>query len=90
MSGYVGYLRATGDVDTRAAIVTCPTCTYLKDGSCVVCQTSYDHPSCSGCENGEVVWYRKPFFVSVASAVVISLVAGVAVAHIRKHVRFFD
>jgi len=90
MSGYVGYLRATGEVETRPAVVTCPTCTYLRDGSCVVCATSYDHPSCSGCRDGEVVWYRRPFFVSVASAVVISLIAGVAVSHIRKHVRLFD
>lgn len=85
MYGYVGYRNATGQVETRMAIVTCPTCTYLKDGDCVVCQEPDEHPSCHGCDNGEVVWYRRPLFVSVITAVFVSLAAGAIVAQVKKH-----
>jgi hypothetical protein len=89
MYGYVGYQTATGQVETRMAVVTCPECTYLQDGNCVVCQTADDHPSCDGCKNGVVVWYRRPLFVSVATAVTVSLIAGVIVKKIQKHTKLF-
>lgn len=90
MYGLVGYQTATGQVETRMAIVTCPECTYLRDGNCVVCQSPDDHPSCDGCRNGAVVWYRRPLFVSVVTAVSVSLLAGVIVNRVRKHTRLFD
>jgi hypothetical protein len=89
MYGYVGYQTATGQVETRMALVTCPECTYLRDGDCVVCSGPDDHPSCDGCRNGRVVWYRRPLFVSVTTAVAVSLVAGVIVSKIKKHTRLF-
>ena len=89
MIGYVGYPQATGQVETRMAVVTCPSCTYLQDGNCVVCQNGEDHPSCDGCRDGEVIWYRRPLFVSVVTAVVVSLAAGVIVKKIKTHSRFF-
>jgi hypothetical protein len=89
MYGYVGFQRATGQVDTRMAVVTCPECTYLKDGNCVVCSGPDDHPSCDGCRDGRVVWYRRPLFVSVTTAVVVSLAAGVVVSQIKKRTKLF-
>jgi hypothetical protein len=89
MYGYVGFQRATGQVDTRMAVVTCPECTYLKDGDCVVCAGPDDHPSCDGCRDGRVVWYRRPLFISVTTAVAVSLIAGVVVRKIQKHTKLF-
>lgn len=85
MYGYVSYPMATGATESRVALVTCPQCSYLKNGDCVVCVTGEDHPGCSGCSDGEIVWYRRPLFVSVATAIVVSLVAGVVVHQVEKH-----
>jgi len=90
MHGYVAYPLGTGAVESRLAIVTCPECTYLKGGDCIVCVTGEDHPACGGCSDGQVVWYRRPLFVSVATAVVVSLVAGVVVHQVEKHSSFFQ
>jgi hypothetical protein len=84
MLGYVGYPTAFGQLETRQAVVSCPECTYLQGGDCVVCVDPEDHPACDGCRDGRVVWYRRPLFLSVATAVTVSLIAGVIVAQIRK------
>jgi hypothetical protein len=75
---------STGQVESRVAVVTCPECSFLKNGDCVVCVSGEDHPACDGCSDGRVVWYRRPLFVSVATAVVVSIIAGVAVHQIEK------
>ena len=90
MYGYVSYPTATGAVESRVAVVTCPECSYLKNGDCVVCVSGEDHPACDGCSDGRVVWYRRPLFVSVATAVVVSLVAGVVVHQFEKHSTFLQ
>jgi hypothetical protein len=87
--GYVSYPTATGQVESRVAIVTCPECSFLKSGDCVVCVDGDEHPACEGCSDGRTVWYRRPLFVSVATAVVVSLVAGITVHQIEKHSTFF-
>jgi hypothetical protein len=89
MIGYVGYPTATGQVETRQAIVSCPECTYLQDGNCVVCAGPDDHPACDGCRDGRVVWYRRPLFVSVVTAVAVSLAAGVIVKQVKKRTKLF-
>jgi hypothetical protein len=88
--GYVTYPTATGQLESKVAIVTCPECSFLKNGDCVVCVSGDQHPACDGCSDGRIVWYRRPLFVSVATAVVVSLVAGIAVHQIEKHSRFFQ
>ncbi len=66
------------------AIVTCPECSFLKNGDCVVCIDGGDHPACSGCSDGQVIWYRRPMFVSIATAVVVSILAGIVVHQVEK------
>jgi hypothetical protein len=83
--GYVSYPTSTGQVESRVAVVTCPECSFLKNGDCVVCVDGEDHPACKGCSDGQVVWYRRPLFVSVATAVVVSIIAGITVHQIEKH-----
>ena len=89
MHALVGYTTGTGQVETRVATVSCPDCTYLRDGSCVVCQDPEEHPSCDGCRNGQVVWYRRPLVISVATAVVVSIVAGIVVKKIQHQTKWF-
>ena len=90
MLGVVGYHMGTGDVQTAAAIVTCPACSFLSNGSCVVCQTSDEHPGCDGCRDGVVIWYRRPLFVSVVTAVSVSLLVGVIVKQVKTHTKLFS
>jgi hypothetical protein len=85
MLGYVGYPTAFGQAETRQAIISCPECTYLSGGDCVVCAGPDDHPACDGCRDGRVVWYRRPMVVSVVLAVTVSLIAGVIVTQVKKH-----
>jgi hypothetical protein len=84
MVGYVAYPTATGAVESRMAIVTCPECSYLKNGDCVVCIDGEEHPACGGCSDGKIVWYRRPLFVSVVTAVTVSLIAGIVVHQVEK------
>lgn len=88
MFGYAAYPLATGDIASRVAVITCPECSFLKNGDCVVCVTGDDHPACSGCSDGKVVWYRRPLVVSIATAVVVSVVAGVVVQQVTKRSKF--
>jgi len=89
MFGLVGYPTSIGQVETRVAIVSCPDCTYLQDGSCVVCQDPDAHPSCDGCRDGKVVWYRRPLVLSIGTAVVVSVLAGIVVKQIQKKTQLF-
>jgi len=86
---YVAYPRSTGEVSSRVAIVTCPECSFLQDGDCVVCVSGEDHPACSGCSDGKIIWYRRPMFVSIMTAIVVSAVAGVAVHQLEKHSKIY-
>lgn len=90
MFGTVGFQTSMGQVETRLAVVACPECTFLSEGNCVVCQDPEDHPSCDGCRDGQVIWYRRPLVLSVATAVVVSLLAGVIVTQVKKRTKWFD
>lgn len=85
--GYVAYPTAAGQLDSKVAVVTCPECSFLKSGDCVVCVTGDDHPACAGCSDGQIVWYRRPLFVSVATAVVVSVIASITASQIMKRSR---
>jgi hypothetical protein len=79
--GYLSVPTQVGQSDTKLAIVSCPPCSYMRDGECVVCMDGEPHPACNGCSGGAVVWYRTPFFVSlvtslVASGIVMAIVYG--------------
>ncbi len=86
MYGYVS-LRGgpLGEVtEAKLAIVSCPPCSYLRDGECVVCMDGEPHPACNGCEDGDLVWYRRPLVASIATAVVVSLIATIIVSKVTR------
>lgn len=65
-----------------APITTCPHCSKLVEGSCVICTPNDPHPSCLYCEEGRInlPWHRKEIVVGIASAVVISVASGILIA----------
>ena len=84
MIEYMGYPHATGQVGTRMAVVTCPSCTTCKSGNCVYAQTGRRHPSSddAGTAND---WCPSPQYCSVVTAGVVSHAAGVIVKKIQRH-----
>lgn len=87
MYGYLSLpgARSMGEVmEAKLAIVSCPECSYLRDGECVVCVDGEAHPACDGCHSGELVWYRRPIFVSVVTSVAVSLIATLIATKIAR------
>jgi len=69
--------------DTRPVVMTCPTCSYLLDGSCHVCSPDEDHPACEGCVDGHLPamhWYESDLAQAIMAGVAVSLAVSVATA----------
>lgn len=76
------YLGLGAVPNGRATVTICPPCSYLWDGSCVICDDDDPHPGCEGCMNGRpepVPWYKSDFFVAVAAATAVSIVSSLVV-----------
>lgn len=67
-------------------ITTCPHCSKLINGSCVVCGPGDLHPSCESCEEGRLVtpWYRHELVVAIFTTVVVSVASAVILQRIQK------
>jgi hypothetical protein len=66
---------------------TCPRCSYLWEGKCIVCEDDDPHPGCEGCVGGRLPkppWYKSDLFVGVSVAVVISVVSSLIVSRIER------
>jgi len=66
------------------AIVSCPACSYFRDGSCVVCEEDSEHPACADCTGGALVWYRSPVIAAVGSAVVVSIITTMILSRLSR------
>jgi hypothetical protein len=89
MFGYISIPRQVGQTEAKLAIVTCPPCSYLRDGECVVCMDGEPHPGCSGCVGGTVPWYRSPFAVSLMTSLVVSSIATVVIYKLERRLKNF-
>lgn len=69
---------------TKMAFVSCPECSYFKNGECVVCGEDENHPACHGCVSGELVWWRRPLPIAIFSSVVVSVATGLIVSKVMK------
>ena len=74
---------------TQPAITSCPPCSYLVSGSCLVCANGDQHPGCQDCVNGRYAppptpWYKTPFFFSVMVIVTASMLSTIVAARINK------
>jgi len=69
-------------------ITTCPHCSRLVDGSCLVCETGDEHPSCRHCEGGrykppKAPFYKNEIFISVATAVTVGVLTTMALRQLK-------
>lgn len=79
--------RALGQ--TRAVITTCPHCSYLVGGTCVICEDGDPHPGCEGCVNGRLrppPWWENELFVAISTAVVVSVATAIIVPRLEKQI----
>jgi hypothetical protein len=66
---------------------TCPQCSYLRDGSCVVCEPGNPHPGCSRCEGGKPKadpWYRHPLFIGIVTATAVGVISSIVARRVER------
>jgi hypothetical protein len=78
-----------GAAELRPIFTTCPHCSYLVEGSCVVCQPGDAHPSCQDCVDGQyrppaTAWYRSQFALAVLTAVLVAVSSSLVVNRIER------
>lgn len=66
-------------------ITTCPHCSKLINGSCVICAPEDPHPSCTHCEGGKFVvpWHRNEIVVAIVTTVVVSVASAIILSRIQ-------
>lgn len=85
----VAYRSALGQ-PTRTAVLSCPHCSYLVEGECVICEDDDPHPACQGCVGGRLPplpWYKTDLFVSIMTATVVSIASAIIVAQVKKRTK---
>lgn len=78
-------LRPLGD--TFPVVTTCPHCSYLWDGKCIVCPDGDPHPACEGCVGGRLPrppWYRSELFIALATTVAVSVATAIIVPRVER------
>jgi len=77
--------------DTVTKFSTCPHCSILVNGTCIVCGSKDKHPSCLNCVNGKYYpppkqWYEHKIVIAVGTAVVISVISGLLIEYIKQKI----
>jgi hypothetical protein len=75
---------------TRVAVLSCPHCSYLVEGTCVICENDDPHPACESCVDGRlppVPWYQRDLFLAIATSTVVAISSAIIVTKIRKYAR---
>ena len=72
---------------TRTPFMTCPNCSYLVDGTCVICGANDPHPACENCVAGHYQpppepWYKHDIFLAVTTATIASVMSAIAISQI--------
>lgn len=71
---------------TRTPVMTCPHCSYLVEGSCVICPNGHPHPSCEGCLDGRLPprpWYRHELVIAITTATMVSIASAILVQQVK-------
>lgn len=77
-----------GNPATVPVFTTCPHCSYLVEGTCVVCAEGDEHPSCEYCVGGKYyppgeAWYRNHVFIAVATAIVVGVTSTLIISRVE-------
>lgn len=84
-------LRGNGPARTVQMFTTCPHCSILRNGECVVCEPGDEnHPSCRHCENGHYnppsePWYKQDIVIAIGTAVVVSVASALIIMQIQSY-----
>ncbi len=79
-------LYSTSLGQTRTPVMSCPHCSYLVEGSCLVCTEGNQHPACEGCVNGRLQprpWYKHEIVLAVATATLVSIASAIIVHQVK-------
>ena len=70
-------------------ITTCPHCSRLIEGTCVLCEPGDPHPSCENCVDGKFVtpWYQTEIFLGILTTVVVTVASALIVTQIQKSLK---
>lgn len=72
---------------TRPLFTTCPHCSILKDGECVICPEGDPHPSCEGCIEGRLPpppWYQHELVYAIGTAVAVSVASTILITYVGR------
>lgn len=77
------------DQGTVAAVVSCPPCSYLVEGTCVVCAPMDPHPACRYCETGEYrppkpPWWKNELLLAIVSATVVATASSLITVRLQS------
>jgi hypothetical protein len=81
-----------GAAEVRPVFTTCPHCSYLVNGTCVVCQEGDEHPSCAYCVDGKYYpppepWYKSQLTVAIITAIVVAVTSSIVVGQIEGAIK---
>ena len=75
---------------TRVAVLTCPHCSYLSGGECLICANDDPHPACEGCVDGRLPkrkWYQGDLAIAIFTATIVSVSTGIIVRQLTKRTK---
>lgn len=73
--------------ETQPVVMTCPHCSYLWDGRCVICADGDPHPGCEDCVGGKLPrapWYYNDLLLSIGTAVVVTVAVSLLVPRVER------
>ncbi len=74
---------------SQPAVMTCPHCSYLWEGSCRICEDGDPHPGCVDCVGGQLPrapWYMNELLFSIGTAVVVAVAVSVLAPRVERWV----
>jgi hypothetical protein len=86
---YYGLGRVQFGQATRQVFMSCPPCSYLVEGTCVVCDPADEHPACQHCVAGQYQppkpsWYESELLLAVMTATVVSVASAIVVSRVNR------
>ncbi len=71
---------------STAPVMSCPQCSVLVEGTCVICEPNSPHPSCQYCQGGtfKPPWHKNPMTTAVVMSVVVAVISGLIIRQISK------
>lgn len=71
---------------STAPVMSCPQCSILVEGTCVICAEGDPHPSCQYCQGGtyKPPWHQHPMTNAIITSVVVAVISGLILRQLSK------